>query len=311
MSKLSRCFLACLLPVICACPGTSQEQKNSSLQDMSGALSVQGWSRIDSARIYGGNELFAFIDGGADLFFEYGFQQALAIEFRNPAGKAINLELYEMSGPEAAFGICSIRSGEDGTRIDIGGGGSVFAYYLMFWTGRFYVSVAASDSTAECKSGLETIARMVDQRLSTRGGKPVMIELLPREHLLKQKYIRGYLAFLSLDVIDVEEIVPMIEGVAGSYPGFALAFLRYGSATEAERRLDAINRRLRLHNRYRHYRSRDRIALVLDTKNRTVCLGRSGPYLVFSVSSNESGAFASCRKAILSLKGKGAQASPY
>jgi hypothetical protein len=307
-----RCYVSTgLLLLAGACTGVAQEQQESPLLALRGELAVQGWSRSDSGRIYKGNELFVFIDGGADLFFEYGFRQVLAMDFQNRAGQLINLELYEMNDPGAAFGIYSVRSGEEGRRFDIGGGGRIYSYYAMFWTGRYYVSVAASDSTGECRTGIEAIARMTNQSLFTLEEKPAVVKLLPSENLLKQTYIRGYLAFSSLDVIDVEEVMPAIEGVAGTYPDHMLTLLRYDSVHEAQHRLDEINRRLRSHDRYGGFQSRGQIASVLNPKGQTICFGLGGCFLVLSISSDESVAFRSCSESMLSLEHQGTQALPH
>jgi hypothetical protein len=53
-------------------------------EDLSGYLlasgEVYGWTPSDAPKSYRGDELFVMIDGGADIYHEYGFTQVLRAE---------------------------------------------------------------------------------------------------------------------------------------------------------------------------------------------------------------------------------------
>ena len=55
--------------------------------DLSGYLpasgEVAGWTLSDAPKNYRGDELFVMIDGGADIYHEYGFTQVLRAEYVN------------------------------------------------------------------------------------------------------------------------------------------------------------------------------------------------------------------------------------
>jgi hypothetical protein len=259
---------------------------------------------VDTARTYEGRDLFLFIDGGADLFFEYGFRRALAAEYRDADSKSITLEIYEMNDPGAAFGIYSIRSGEEATFIEIGEGGSVFAYYIMFWKGRFHVSVAASDSTAGCRDGLMAIARAVDDNISEKGGTPDLLHFLPRTNLLNRQYFRGLLGLSSTRILDVNGIFPVLDGAVGTYSDHTMIFLRYGSAMETKRRLEDIRMYLESDKRFNRYQHDAQIISVVDNMSRAICVGQSGSHIIVSISSKREIAEASCKNAISQLHKK-------
>lgn len=296
-------LLAVILGVTTALGGMSRDHRDSLLSVLPDADVPHGWSRTDSARIYGGKDLYLFIDGGADLFFEYGFRQALAAEYRKGMDEAINLEIYEMTDSGAAFGIYSVRSGVDGRPVAIGQAGSAHAYYFMFWKGRYYISVAASDSTTECKRGLEAIARAVDRRLSAAGKKPGTAELLPRRDRMNNVYFRGYLGLSSARLFDMKEMFPAIDGAVGTYPDHAMIYLKYSSESEAQQRLVDITGKLRSDERFRGYQMHDQMAKVTDRRNQTVCVGRSRSCIIISVSSKEAIAESSYVKAVRQLRG--------
>ena len=81
---------------------------------------VNGWQPEDEAKYAAGEDLFLLINGGAEVYHEYGFQEALFQTYSTKEGKSINLEVYEMVSQEAAFGIYSFKTGDDGHPIDLG-----------------------------------------------------------------------------------------------------------------------------------------------------------------------------------------------
>jgi hypothetical protein len=281
-----------------------QDQRRSLLAQLPEHTEIHGWSRTDTARIYEGRELFRYIDGGADLFFEYGFRQVLAAEYSNAGGGQITLEIYEMNDPGAAFGIFSIRSGEEAAPINIGEDGSAHAYYLMFWKGRFHVTLAASDSTVECRGGLESIARAIDHNLSKEGRRSNLVHFLPKRNLLKQRYFRGPLGLSSARTLDVNGIFPILDGAVGTYDDHTTILLRYVSAIEAGEHLAAIDSSLRSDERYTGYQHRDQVRRIADKRNQSIYLGQSGSFIIVSISPNETIAGDSCRKAIALLRKK-------
>lgn len=68
--------------------------------------SVPGIEMI-TTRHFDQNGLWGYINGGADLYLEYGFEQ-LAVQDISLKGSVFKADIYRMSSPEAAFGIFSV-----------------------------------------------------------------------------------------------------------------------------------------------------------------------------------------------------------
>ena len=278
--------------------GGSRLQRDSLAALLPPSGAIPGWSRTDSARIYGGKNLYAFIDGGADLFFEYGFRQVAAAEYFEEGNASVNLEIYQMDDAGAAFGIWSIRSGEEATPVDIGQGGRAHPYYIMFWKGQYYVSLAASDSSTVCRKGMEAIARVVDRRIFAEGQKPVIMKGLPVEGLVHERYFRGYLGLSSIRLLDLKEMFPAVDGAVGTYGDHCMILLRYTGESEAIQRLTDMTGRLKSDGRFREFSQRDQLVKATDRRNQVTCAGRSGSHLIIAVSSKASVAESSCKKAM-------------
>lgn len=303
MNKIIPILLAFMVGAT-APPAASQSQRDSLLSVVPPAGVFTGWSRTDSAQVYTGKDLYRFIDGGADLFFEYGFRQALAAEYHGGGNESINLEVYEMNDAGAAFGIYSVRSGSEAKPTDIGNGGSAHAYYLMFWKGRFYISVAASDSSTECRRGVEAIARAVDRNLLTKAQKPPIMGSLPIDNLIKEQYFRGYLGLSSIRLLELEEMFPASDGAVGTYGDHSLILLSYRSPSEARDRLADVISKMRADKNIRVSPQRNEMVCVSDTKSRKLCLGRSRSLIIISVSSKETVAASACKSAMRTSLGR-------
>jgi hypothetical protein len=63
--------------------------------------------KILGSRTFRGPALFGYMDGGAELFLEYGFSGALINEV-SLDGQKYKIEIFRMDGPEEAFGIFSV-----------------------------------------------------------------------------------------------------------------------------------------------------------------------------------------------------------
>jgi len=126
---------------------------------------VAGWTPDGEAQCAVGDDLFLLIDGGAEVYLEHGFREALFQAYRSDDGKSINLEIYKMVSPEAAHGIYTFKTGNDGSPIDVGQEGRLDSYYLNFRRGNFLVTIIGLDTDIGTLAGIEKIARAVDSRL--------------------------------------------------------------------------------------------------------------------------------------------------
>ncbi|MBN2245994.1 MAG: hypothetical protein JW755_09125, partial [Candidatus Aminicenantes bacterium] len=136
--------------------GHKNELQGKSLQQYLPPGGIDGWGRNYSSEEYVGEDLYLYINGGAEIYHEFGFQRMLVQDYKNDNEKTISLELYEMTDPESAFGIYTFKRGDSGEGLALGNGGSLEDYYLNFWKGRFLVTITGFDSDEETITGLKT-----------------------------------------------------------------------------------------------------------------------------------------------------------
>lgn len=204
----------------------------TSAQDISRLLpdSIDGCVKSDSTKIYAGDELYELIDGGADIFREYGFNRVVVQRYSDVHDNHIDIELYEMKDSSSAYGIFSMVTYTTGERIgDFPGDAYAGDGFLLFWRGRYYASLTASDPSAE--SRLAGAANEISGRIPSSDEPPLVSmfrQLTANGHpKFKLAYVRGSLGIFNLSKMEFGSDFKFGEGIYLSSPatsGFVFAY---------------------------------------------------------------------------------------
>jgi len=146
--------------------GCSHGQKPPS--DISSLLphndELENWkAKYESSRAAGEN-LYKLINGGAEVYHKFGFQEAISQEYEYGNGESINLEIFKMNSPEAALGIFSFKTGTGGTTFEIGDNALLEGYFLNFHKGEYLVTLTGYDQDQKTIEGILGLARIVEQK---------------------------------------------------------------------------------------------------------------------------------------------------
>jgi hypothetical protein len=143
---------------------------------------------VTAATTYEGKALYGYIDGGADLYREYGFVrltvQALALD-----GEEYSAEVYRMVDDSAAFGIFSI-SASDGSG-SLGPHSTSTLYQSQFATGPFFVRVVNYTGSPGAAKRSEQMASVIRART---GAVPFQLPEVLRKFQGESgrvRYVRG------------------------------------------------------------------------------------------------------------------------
>ncbi len=216
---------------------------------------VNGWSPEGETEYAEGEDLFLLIDGGAQIYHEYGFKKAAYQRYSDKNGKSINLELYEMSSQEAAYGIYTFRRGDEGNPVDVGHEGWLESYYLNFWQGNFLVTIVGLDTDITILDGLKRIARAVDSKLTFASEHPRITSYLPKENLKINgiAYLRGNLALFDQYLFDEDNIFGLGEGVVGKYDDHSIFLFQYGNQEDSKKWYEFAKNRLKHSKRFDNF----------------------------------------------------------
>jgi hypothetical protein len=168
---------------------------------------VRGWQTTAADRIHSPENLFDYIDGGAELYLSYAFERLTSRTYSQAGQPDVIVDLFDMGSSANAFGVFS-HSAE--TADDTFGQGSESSEgLLVFWKDHYYVSILASPETAEAKEAVTELARYIDHAIPSTGPLPKILSLLPVESLQKRsvRYFHHYMWLNSHYFIADENIL--------------------------------------------------------------------------------------------------------
>jgi hypothetical protein len=248
---------------------------------------VDLWSRHGDTEEYSGDDLYIYINGGAEIYQEYGFEKVALQDYSGPAESTVSLEIYRMSDPAAAFGIYSFKAGDKGQPLDLGLGGRLEGYYLNFWKGPFLVTITGFDEKRETVEGILALGRATAEKISSTGREPDIIALLPTEGLMEagREYVRGQLGLYNLYPFSPQNIFKVREAVKGSYTeGYDLYILSYQDSEEASDIFISAGEALEKEARFVQSESQESKIHALDNRGVSLTFRLSGRNIVIALS---------------------------
>ena len=99
-------------------------------------------------KTYDGSSLWGYINGGADLYLEYGFRKLFLQEISKDQ-KAYKIEIYQMIDPESAFGIFSVSRFKCKSDSSIPALNCVMPYQIQLVIGSCYISIINQKASAD------------------------------------------------------------------------------------------------------------------------------------------------------------------
>lgn len=206
---------------------------------------VPGWLARGPLLTFDGQGLYGHIDGGAELFLEFGFDALRIQHFVHPKnGGEIALEAYGMESPEAALGIYLMKCGRETPLEGIGTRHTGDARQIMALKGSYFLLV---NNLSGQENLLPVMIRLLDGVMKSIAHKRPMdhFSLLPAANRIggSERLIRGMYSLQSLYTLGEEDILLLdgkIFGAAADYkdPGstaYTQIMIRYPDAAYARR----------------------------------------------------------------------------
>lgn len=214
------------------------------LQFLPAAPDLRGWQPKGPPQHYKGEDLFLYIDGGAEIYREYGFKQVIVQDYRDANDRSITLEIFEMANAESAYGMFSFKSGAKGISYSIGHDARLEDYYLNFWKGPLLITLIGFDASAECREGILRLARAAEARIPLTGTRPSLISVLPKEWADSARiiYLKGVLGLNNIHSFFPYDLFRFKEGLAAERNSSTLFIFRYANTEEAAARFSEVKK---------------------------------------------------------------------
>ena len=276
--------LALLLFLLAASGAVGQGHENIA-DFLPASGEVAGLRQSDTPQAYHGDDLYQMIDGGADIYQEYGFRQALTADYVDGQGKITKLELYEMESPLAAYGIYSFKVGEGGKEIAIGQEGLIEDYYLNFWKGKLQVTLIGQDAEEKMVQGVIALAKAIAARIQQTGARPELADLLLQEPLpfSNAKYLRGPIGLMNNYLFDRENIFRVRDGLIGRVEGCRAMVFRYANESESAEAYAYATGKLSAGTRFSKQTRQENQYTMLDRKQESLMVRQTGQHIAIVI----------------------------
>lgn len=233
------------------------------------AADLEGWAPEGEPQLFAGEALFEYIDGGAEIYHEYGFREVAVQDYKNPAGRTVSLEVFEMASPAAAYGMFTFKRSGEGAAVPLGVDAELESYYLNFWGGRYLLTITGFDEDPATVAGLSVVGQAAAARIGAEAARPELVSLLPPAGLCpgSLKYFVGRLGLDNTRAFFSARAFPAGEGVRGVYDdGTGLFVFRYDSAEAARLAFAEMTSGFAADARYREIRRTDETFAARDEK---------------------------------------------
>jgi hypothetical protein len=146
---------------------------------------VPGWAMKETPRSFKPANLYEFIDGAADGYLTYGFQEVATADYaQESSGFQAVIDIYQMQDPLNAFGIYSEERNPEYSFMKIGNEGYSGGTSVNFWSGPYYVKITTFDEKDALKQEMTKLAAAVAGKVTVPGAEPIEVSYFPKKDLL-------------------------------------------------------------------------------------------------------------------------------
>ena len=172
---------------------------------------VEDWQTDRADQTYNRENLYEYINGGAELYLSYGFRELISCTYTQSGQPDIIVDIFDMGSSRNAFGVFS--HSREAIESDFGQGSEYYEGFLHFWKDRYLVSILASPETPESKRALLILARGVESRIGRDGLLPGILKILPKQNLVEEsvRYFRHHIWLNSHYFVAEENILNINE----------------------------------------------------------------------------------------------------
>ena len=171
-------------------------------------ISVFSQMEIKKERIFTGSALYGFMNGGADLYYEYGFKELISREviFK---GEEFTVDVYTMETPLDAFGIYSINAFKCLRADSLGRFDCQSKYQLQAVDGNNYVSIVFQSGSKAARKAADELYTMFVAEGKTGIRFPGQLTYMTTSSSGTVKYMKG-----NLGVNNVRpSLMELLEGI--------------------------------------------------------------------------------------------------
>jgi hypothetical protein len=133
-------------------------------------LSAQIGLKVIKEREFKGEALYGYMNGGSELFFEYGFESLISKEVIYN-GEKYTVDIFDMDSPINAFGVYSVHIFKpkkvDYLLTNINGYDCLTTYQIQAAIKDLYISITFNSGETAAKGGEELLLKYIDEQFDS------------------------------------------------------------------------------------------------------------------------------------------------
>jgi len=163
---------------------------------------VSGWRRSAEARFFLPDNLWEYINGGAEGYLVFGFRGVATADYENEqTGQQAVIDIFLMADELCGFGIYASERSYDAMYIDLGAQGYLTANALHLYHGPYYIKLTSFEEGREVGEQLKALAEVILTGIGGDPQVPAELEVFPREGLVANSE-----RYLAQDVLGQSEL---------------------------------------------------------------------------------------------------------
>ena len=162
----------------------------------------KGFKLEEGSKTYTPDNLWDYINGGADSYNALGFEELQIFEYKKGKKISVKVEVYRHRNPVMGFGIYALERSPTYNFIDLGTQGYSGEGYTNFCKGSYYVKIYTYSKSSKALAAVEEIARLAESSLEGSTQMPAILDKFPakgrkiNEEMFISENVMGH-SFLS------------------------------------------------------------------------------------------------------------------
>lgn len=150
-----------------------------------------GWKSSGNIQVFTEKDLYGHINGGAELFLEFGFDTLWVTHYKNEKSE-LALEIYQMESHLSALGIYLMKCGRENPKIKIKTRNTSNRFQTLLLRDKYFVQI---NNFSGNKQQTPAIIELANQLINTipENSEPAIFDCLPYQGRIKNSelIIRG------------------------------------------------------------------------------------------------------------------------
>ena len=184
-NRLKCVFVVAILAIGCGA-GEEPSVDGTGLVDLlPTASSMDGWQIADGPTEYDSEGLFEYLNGGAPLYLDFGFQGMVHVRYQlgdDPLA-SVTLDVFDMGSELGAFGLYRSGRPPEAEVRPWGAEGYRSGTVAATWKGSVSIQAQADEEQSELIEAMEALVARVADSVDGGTSLPQIIDVLPSEGL--------------------------------------------------------------------------------------------------------------------------------